>query len=68
MIKFSFINLLSCFLNAVILPHAQHPLAAKFRSSFASPLKAHLLCLVLNLHLAALLMPPTSCIETGIGQ
>ena len=63
MIKFSFINLLNCFLNAVILHHAQHPLAAKFLSSFASPLKGYLLCLALNLHLVALLTPPTFCIE-----
>lgn len=49
--------LLSCFLNAVTLHHAQHPLAAKFLTSFASPLKGHLLCLVLNLHLLAWLVP-----------
>lgn len=51
------ITLLSCFLNAVTLHHAQHPLAAKFLTSFASPLKGHLLCLVLNLHLVAWLVP-----------
>jgi len=38
-----------CFLNTVILHHAQHALSAKFLSSFASLLKGHLLHLVLNL-------------------
>lgn len=51
------IILLSCFLDAVTLHHAQHPLAAKFLTSFASPPKEHLLCLVLNLHLVAWLVP-----------